>query len=81
MGFGDVKLGLLLGAALGWPLLLVNLMLAVFSGGLASIFLLLFGGKHLKSQIPFGTFLSLAAVLTLFYGQAWLHWYLGILGF
>jgi leader peptidase (prepilin peptidase) / N-methyltransferase len=81
MGFGDVKLALLLGVIFGWPQVVVAIMAGVLLGGIASVFLLIFGGKHLKSQIPFGTFLSLGAALTLFYGQGILHWYLALLSF
>ncbi len=81
LGFGDVKLAVFLGLALGWPMVLVSFMVAVLSGGVISSILLLNGKKGLKSQIPFGTFLSLGAVLVLFYGQQVLDWYLAILGF
>ena len=81
MGFGDVKLALLLGLILGYPQVLVCLFLAVILGGAVSVVLLLATNKTLKSQIPFGTFLSLAAIFCLFYGGSLLHWYLAILGF
>ncbi len=81
LGFGDVKLAILLGLALGWPLILVGFMLAILLGGVVSAFLLIFMGKNLKSQIPFGTFLALGTVLALFYGDKVLNWYLAILGF
>jgi len=81
MGFGDVKLAVFLGLGLAWPLAGVGLMLAVLLGGLVSIFLLIFGGKTLKTRLPFGTFLSLGAVLSLFYGEKLLAWYLAFLGF
>ena len=81
MGFGDVKLALLLGLILGYPQVLVCLFLAVILGGAVSVVLLLATDKTLKSQIPFGTFLSLAAIFYLFYGGSLLHWYLAILGF
>jgi prepilin signal peptidase PulO-like enzyme (type II secretory pathway) len=81
MGFGDVKLVVLLGLVAGWPQAAVLLMLAVLTGGVVSIFLLLFSGKNLKSQIPFGTFLAFGTVLALFYGEKLLSWYLAILGF
>lgn len=81
LGFGDVKLAILLGLTLGWPLTFVGLMLAVLIGGVISVFLLVFAGKNLKTQIPFGTFLSLGTVLALFYGSRLLAWYLAILGF
>ena len=81
MGFGDVKLAIFLGAALGWPLAAVGLMIAVFLGGIVSVALLMLTDKSLKSQLPFGTFLALGSVVTIFYGQTLLHWYLAILGF
>lgn len=81
LGFGDVKLAILLGLILGWPQILVGFMLAVMLGGVTSLFLLLFSTKTLKSQIPFGTFLALGTVLALFYGDKLLNWYLAILGF
>jgi len=80
MGFGDVKLSLLLGNILGWKLFGVNFMLAVFLGTIVSVFLLLLTKKTLKSQIPFGTFLALGTVITLYYGNTLLAWYLSSLG-
>lgn len=81
LGFGDVKLAILLGLILGWPLIMVGFMIAVLLGGAVSLFLLIFSNKTLKSQIPFGTFLALGTVLALFYGDKLLSWYLAILGF
>lgn len=81
MGFGDVKLALLLGVFLGFPNIFVGLMLAILSGGFLSIFLLTLTDKTLKSRLPFGTFLSFGSILTLFYGEKLLNWYLSILGF
>jgi len=81
LGFGDVKLAVLLGLALGWPLILVGFMIAVLIGGVASVYLLLFSNKTLKTQIPFGTFLALGTVFALFYGDKLLNWYLALLGF
>ena len=81
MGFGDVKLALLLGVFLGFPNIFVGLMLAILSGGFLSIFLLTLTNKTLKSRLPFGTFLSFGSILALFYGDKLLTWYLSILGF
>lgn len=80
MGFGDVKLAVFLGAALGWPLAGIGLLLAVFIGGAMGVVLLGFTDKTLKSRVPFGTFLSLGAFFTLFYGPFLLRWYLSFLG-
>lgn len=81
MGFGDVKLGLFLGLVLGWPQVFVGYFIAVLLGGIVSTFLLMFTKKTLKSQIPFGTFLSLGALVSLFYGPQMLKWYVAFLGF
>lgn len=81
MGFGDVKLALLLGLIFGWPLAAVCLFLGIVLGGVVSAGLLLNKAKTLKSRVPLGTFLSVAAVISLFYGQRLLAWYLALLGF
>ncbi len=81
MGFGDVELMLMLGAAAGFPGVLVALLLAVFGGGLVSLILLLFTDKTLKSRIPFGTLLVPATLLAMLWAPPLIHWYLGLLGF
>jgi leader peptidase (prepilin peptidase)/N-methyltransferase len=80
LGFGDVKLAIFLGLALGWPLVGIGLLLSVFLGALVGIGLLIFSNKNLKSRLPFGTFLSVGSILTLFYGEKLLTWYLALLG-
>lgn len=80
MGFGDVKLAVLLGILLGWSLVGTALFLGILLGGAVSLFLLASRAKGLKSQVPLGTFLSLAAVISLLYGPALLAWYLALLG-
>ena len=81
MGFGDVKLVFLLGLLLGWPGVFVCLFAAIILGGISGGYLLLTTDKTLKSQLPFGTFLSLAAIFSLFFGEKLLRWYLSFLGF
>jgi len=78
IGGGDVYLGFLLGAMLGWPLVLVALFLAYVSGAAVGLILLTAKKKTLKSQLAFGTFLSAAAVVSLLYGNRIILWYLGI---
>ncbi len=81
MGFGDVKYMLLLGVALGLKMVGVALLVAFFLGALVSIFLLAVKKKHMSSQVPFGTFLSTGAFITLLWGPSLLAWYLSLLGF
>src|SRR5437763_1602088 len=74
MGMGDVKLALMLGAALG-KTVLVAIMLGAFSGALFGIAIMARGGSR-KTQIPFGVFLALGSIVALFAGKPLLHGYL-----
>jgi prepilin signal peptidase PulO-like enzyme (type II secretory pathway) len=76
IGGGDIRLGGVLGLSLGWPLVAVCLALAYFSGSVVAAVLLLTKRKGWSSLLPFGTFLSLAGVITIVWGQAMLDWYL-----
>jgi leader peptidase (prepilin peptidase)/N-methyltransferase len=77
MGGGDMKLGAMMGAFLGWKLVLVAILLAVFAGGAVAVALLVSGNKGRKDPVPFGPFLALGAVLSLLWGNGLLGWYLG----
>jgi leader peptidase (prepilin peptidase)/N-methyltransferase len=81
MGGGDVKLGLLLGAFLGYlgapGLVLVAMFMAFLLGSLVSVVVLLSGGSR-KSAIPFGPFLSLGAVASVLIGEQVIDLYLGL---
>ena len=77
MGGGDLKLGAMLGAFLGWQALLVALFVAVMLGGISAVALLLSGRLARKDAIPFGPFLALGGAVALFWGRAIIAWYLG----
>lgn len=79
MGGGDVKLAGLMGLALGFPTVLIALLIAVLSSGLLASFLLLFRIRGRKSAIPFGPFLSASTFLSLVWGQELLRLYLSII--
>jgi leader peptidase (prepilin peptidase) / N-methyltransferase len=80
MGMGDVKLALVMGAALG-KTVPVALMLGMFSALVPAVFLLArHGSKARKMGIPFGPFLALGSVVALFFGQQILDAYLALLG-
>ena len=79
MGMGDVKLALLMGAALG-----KTVPVALMAGMIAAMIpsLVLFarhGSKARKMGIPFGPFLALGSVVALFWGDAILQAYLNTL--
>jgi leader peptidase (prepilin peptidase)/N-methyltransferase len=73
MGMGDVKLALLMGAALG-RVVPIALFLGMIFALLPSIVLLArHGSKARKMAIPFAPFLALGSVVALFAGHALLH--------
>jgi leader peptidase (prepilin peptidase)/N-methyltransferase len=80
MGFGDVKMAALIGLTTGLAGVLVAVLGGIILGGLVAVLLLVTGIKKRKEAIPFGPFLSLAAIATLLWGPMILHWYLGIFG-
>lgn len=80
MGLGDAKFGLLLGAIFGFPQIWVCFFIAFLLGTVVAIPLLLTGKKELSSKLPFGTFLAVSAVITLWYGWPLAWWYYGLIG-
>jgi leader peptidase (prepilin peptidase) / N-methyltransferase len=73
MGMGDVKLALLMGAALG-RVVPIALFLGMIFALLPSIVLFArHGSKARKMAIPFAPFLALGSVVALFAGHAILH--------
>ena len=80
IGGGDIRLGVLMGTMLAWPLSAVALFFAYISGAVVGLFLIMFGRKTLGSKIPFGTFLSVATYVTLLYGSDALNWYRNMTG-
>lgn len=69
MGLGDVKLAALMGLFLGFPKIILAFYLAFLTGAALGVILILVGKKKLTSQIPFGPFLVLAAIFSLFWGN------------
>jgi leader peptidase (prepilin peptidase)/N-methyltransferase len=77
MGMGDVKLALLMGAALGRTVgvaLMVGMVSALVPG---VVLLARHGSKARKMGVPFAPFLALGSVAALFVGAQLLHAYLG----
>lgn len=82
IGFGDVKLSFLLGLFLGFPKIVVALYLAFLTGALISAILVLWGKKRFfGGTVPFGPFLVLGTLISLFWGEDILVWALLSLSF
>ncbi len=75
LGGGDIKMMALVGAFMGWKSILLTTFIGSLSGSLVGIFLMVAKGKGSKSRIPFGPFLALGALATLFFGNVILQWY------
>lgn len=76
MGFGDVKLGFILGWLVGWPAVTISLLAAFVIGALAGLILLASGRRGAKDAVPFGPFLLLGAALAMIWGETAIQWFL-----
>lgn len=79
IGGGDVRLGFMIGAWLGWPNVLVALFFAYIFGAIVSVLLLILKKADRKTKIPFGTFLAMGTFFALYYGERIVTWYLGMM--
>jgi leader peptidase (prepilin peptidase)/N-methyltransferase len=68
MGGGDIKLLAMLGAFLGWKSLFFILFVSSLLGAVVGVSAMIIKGQDMKYAVPFGPFLSIAAVLYLFVG-------------
>lgn len=73
MGGGDVKLMAAVGAYLGLVPGLLVIFLGAFLGSIYGLVVLRKGGQ---TKVAFGTFLSLAAAVVIFFGHELIGWYL-----
>jgi leader peptidase (prepilin peptidase) / N-methyltransferase len=76
LGMGDVKMLAMIGAVLGWPLMLLTLIFASFAGSLVGVGLMASGRGGMQAALPFGTFLALGALVAAVAGDPILSWYL-----
>lgn len=79
MGFGDVKLAILMGLLLGVPNILLALYIAFFFGAIIGVIMMVAKRKSLKSEIPFGPFLIIGTIISMLYGNNIILWYLNLL--
>ena len=77
MGLGDVKMMFMVGAYLGWPLTTLTIFLGVLSGSVVGVAIMLRSGERdaAKMLLPFGIFLGLGALVSLFFGLPIAEWY------
>ena len=71
LGFGDVNLSGVLGLILGWPVILIGLVVAVLIGGIVSLIYIVIKLITRKYEafmaLPYGPFLVLGAVILIYF--------------
>jgi leader peptidase (prepilin peptidase)/N-methyltransferase len=77
MGGGDVKMLAMIGAFLGWQLVIVTLVLSSVAGSLVGLLVLAIKRGGLKHALPYGTFLALGALAASLFGERLVAWYVG----
>jgi len=81
IGSGDIFIGVMLGAMLGWPLVGVAVFLSYIIGAIVALVLLIQKKKKRGDQLPLGVFLCLGTFVALLWGNDLLTWYLNRIGF
>lgn len=76
MGGGDIKLFFVLGVVLGTKATLMTLFLASFIGAAFGILQIIRKKLGRKTPIPFGPFISIGAIISYFYTETIMIWYI-----
>ncbi|PKN70208.1 MAG: prepilin peptidase [Deltaproteobacteria bacterium HGW-Deltaproteobacteria-12] len=76
MGGGDIKLLAMIGGFLGWKSLIFILLFSSLLGAVVGITAMVIKKQDMKYAVPFGPFLSAAAVAYLFWGDAFMEFLL-----
>ena len=76
MGFGDVKLMAAIGAWQGWQMVLLAIFLGAAAAAVVGVSLIIMKKARWGARLPFGPYLALGSLVTLFWGLEILLWYL-----
>ena len=80
MGFGDAKLAFAAGLLLGWPDIMLAIILSFIFGGLVGGYYLFRRARTMKDRLPFAPFFVLGIVCTVFFGAAIVQGYFALFG-
>ena len=79
MGFGDIKMMLMIGAFLGLRDSLLTLIIGSVVGSVVGSLYIRITHKEVSTyELPFGTFLSMGAIVVTLIGPTVFEWYGGI---
>ena len=76
MGYGDFKLLAVIGAWLGWQMILPVILLSAVVGAIVGIALIVLQGRDRSTPIPFGPYLAAAGWIGMMWGQQVVSGYL-----
>lgn len=79
MGWGDFEICLMSGLYIGFGKSIVMLMLSFIIGAVSGVILILTKKKSRKDYIPFGPYISLAAMIAMLVGDEIIQWYLSFI--
>lgn len=80
MGWGDVRLALIIGIVLGYPNAVIALFGAFFIGAIIGLVTIVTKKKSFKAMIPFAPFLIIGLVIAFYWGDGINAWYRSIIG-
>ena len=78
MGLGDVKMMAMVGVFLGPKLTMLTLLLGSLAGSILGSLFILLARKDAKYELPFGSFLGVAALVALFWGTLLIELYMSL---
>lgn len=73
MGGGDIKLLAMIGGFFGWKSLIFVLLFSSLAGAVVGVTIMILHKKDMKYAVPFGPFLSAAAVAYIFLGESFMN--------
>ncbi len=78
MGAGDVTLATFVGLVTGFPYVILALLITILAGGVTALGLVIARLKGRKSHIPYGPFLVIGGLATLFWAGEIIGWYFSL---
>jgi leader peptidase (prepilin peptidase)/N-methyltransferase len=79
MGRGDLKFLAAIGAFLGWRAVLFSIFAGSLLGSLVGLVTIVLGKRVWSAKLPFGPYLAFGALTWMFFGPAFIRWYVGLM--
>jgi leader peptidase (prepilin peptidase) / N-methyltransferase len=79
MGGGDIKLLAMIGAFLGWKAVVLTMLIGAIIGAIVGVTLIACKILRRDQYLPFGPFLALGAIVSMFFHQELFNWYVGFI--